>query len=633
MDGIIDKIYEALSSYKYVSFDLFDTLIFRLVNCPTDIFEIVEAKYQKQKGQKNKFKKKRIRAECEARRDLTMNSAREDITLDDIYKYIRIEDKEYLKELEKSTEIEYSYPNRQMIHLLRNCKKDNKTIIITTDMYLDREVIEKILRKNTIDYDYLYISGECGRTKYRGGLYSYVLNSLHLKESDLVHVGNDSLTDVKRADEKGIRSIHYDEERKIPVYIQGLLSSKKNFMRVCANLMFREIQFAAPPERLGFCVLGPFITEFCNWLHVYKREHKIDTLWFIAREGYFIKQTYDLMYPDEHSEYISLNKNILRYPYLYYYPSYEAFKDTIPSGQKLTLFKLFEYFYISDSEQKEICIEFNLTLQTIADSIDRIILNKIFTRILFLCKNQITNQHDYLHEYLLKKTGNSRRIGLVNNSVNGNGQYLLSKLVPRYAWNYEFIGLQFIQSLNCSKRNLEVYSWLDGSYFSKRELTLFCNSMMVLEHLLFENKGTSLRLDNNGNEIEVVSAPLLEESANRQIVNSVQDASLRYSKSNACRIMGQGRLFSKIFFDFLENPSLEDAEMIGQLWDVDIGGSKMLVPKINRDDMGKIFTNIKNSRNYDLTKWPAGYLVLSGTPGFARKIYNAMLYLKKGFSL
>ena len=43
----IDKIIEKIQKYKYISFDIFDTLIKRNVEKPSDIFSAVNIEYEK----------------------------------------------------------------------------------------------------------------------------------------------------------------------------------------------------------------------------------------------------------------------------------------------------------------------------------------------------------------------------------------------------------------------------------------------------------------------------------------------------------------------------------------------------------------------------------------------------------
>ena len=51
-----------INKYKYISFDIFDTLIKRNVEKPEDIFKIVEKKLQIENFYESIFKEKKIRS-------------------------------------------------------------------------------------------------------------------------------------------------------------------------------------------------------------------------------------------------------------------------------------------------------------------------------------------------------------------------------------------------------------------------------------------------------------------------------------------------------------------------------------------------------------------------------------------
>ena len=63
-------------------------------------------------------------------------------------------------------------------------------------MYLPRRVLDTILAKIGVDYDYLYISGEEGVTKRTSELFAVVLRKLNIKPTQLIHIGDDLNNDI-----------------------------------------------------------------------------------------------------------------------------------------------------------------------------------------------------------------------------------------------------------------------------------------------------------------------------------------------------------------------------------------------------------------------------------------------------
>ena len=68
-DMNIDQLIQKVESYEYISFDLFDTLIFRTFDAPLDVLDAVEYQYNATHVSKiSKFRKIRYDAELQARK-------------------------------------------------------------------------------------------------------------------------------------------------------------------------------------------------------------------------------------------------------------------------------------------------------------------------------------------------------------------------------------------------------------------------------------------------------------------------------------------------------------------------------------------------------------------------------------
>ena len=82
----LKNLKSVVQNYLYVSFDIFDTLIFRTVKDPEDIFDLVESRYNIIFGNQvvRDFRKQRIKAERMAR---SLNNHRE-ITINRIYELL-----------------------------------------------------------------------------------------------------------------------------------------------------------------------------------------------------------------------------------------------------------------------------------------------------------------------------------------------------------------------------------------------------------------------------------------------------------------------------------------------------------------------------------------------------------------
>ena len=178
-DEHLETLSAAIQACECVSLDLFDTLIFRCVDEPTRVFDLVEDVYNSRHEHKiHGFHRRRVHAEQIARRKRRPNEV--DIRM--IYKELGYRDRinVELMEIEKETEIRYCVPNRRLINFLNKICAD-KRVVVTSDMYLDEKTIEHILLKTGIRYSKLFLSCVHYKTKFEGSLFHEVTDWLGVK--------------------------------------------------------------------------------------------------------------------------------------------------------------------------------------------------------------------------------------------------------------------------------------------------------------------------------------------------------------------------------------------------------------------------------------------------------------------
>lgn len=208
---LVDKhsLGDVCEKYPYLSFDIFDTLITRKCGSPEKIYSLVEQNFNDSQNSTIKgFAKARMNAENIVRH----STDKEEVTLDEIYEVIEsIYGKErasFFKEIEISIEIEQCIGIEQNVLVYNNLAKNPaKKVFITSDMYLPKYVIEKILEKNGVIFpEKLYVSCEEQRTKRKGTLFKRLLQENHIDKSNLLHVGDNVKSDFLRARLNGIHA-------------------------------------------------------------------------------------------------------------------------------------------------------------------------------------------------------------------------------------------------------------------------------------------------------------------------------------------------------------------------------------------------------------------------------------------
>lgn len=604
----INKLFNKLNKYKYISFDLYDTLIFRTVSTPEKVFDLVEKRYNSIHNFKlNNYHKIRHSAEVIAR---NANPNRE-IVIDEIFKYINVDDKISKTELiniEISTEIEQCFPNYDMLNLLYSLYNRGKKIIITTDMYLPKKDIELILQKNSIPFDFLFVSSEIGMTKKSGKLFDEILYRMQISPNELAHVGDNEISDIKMARLKGINSycrIKSPELKK--VYYQDNYSDiNMDHLSYITKKKYGKYynRFSEEEYRIGYTVLGPVLAEFCKWVH--DKSKNIDKLIFIAREGYLISQIYKTVFPEDEKkiEYIALNKNLLRFPMLYLNCTVEQFIDTIPLKPEYSIEEILEFFFVNN--KKDYIVNKLKVKENICFKIHELYnqeFNIIFSKIIDLEFDKIKQQFELFSAYIRQVEVNKGNIALVNNSINGNGQLMLEKIISKLEIKAKFIGLQFVKSHKCEKKLGEnCKAWITDSNVSGFYTTNFNRYALMLEHLLFEPTGTSLIFEKKDNCILTLQKKQNKEQLNYEVVNKIQRCALQYAEDEQVnKWFYNNKYIYNILFELGNEPFFKDAELIGKLYDDNERGSENLINK-----------NLKHAL------WKPGSLIIFGDRVFRK---------------
>ena len=194
------KIVQKIKKYDVISFDVFDTLITRSVNTPSDVFVMVGERI----GNKS-FKELRIEAEENARR----NTIGREPNIDEVYEYLDVKDKEKILCIELEIELQVCKCNPHMLDIVNSIANLGKKMIVVSDMYLPSSFLKEMLQRNGYDcLTEIYVSNEYRSSKYNGELYK-LLSSDYLKGKKVVHIGDNEHSDYYMALENGWKALHY----------------------------------------------------------------------------------------------------------------------------------------------------------------------------------------------------------------------------------------------------------------------------------------------------------------------------------------------------------------------------------------------------------------------------------------
>lgn len=332
---------------KYVSFDVFDTLLVRPVWKPVDLFYLMEERIREDATlPRIPFAHLRVWAERQARNRMREIAPHyEDVTLDEIYDVIQTrcglseEETKRIKKIELAVELQYLSARKTMKAIYNHALSCGKRVIIASDMYLPASFLVEALQRNGYDQiERYFVSSEIRLSKGHGSLYPRMLQELGIRPQEMVHIGDNPRADVERAAKHGINAYLLPKTSELMVngrvnfapwhnrldhaetgyrLVQGMIQNEI-FDTIPREGYHKDSLFNGNPYFIGFYGLGPFVLALTQWLLRESSARGNDVLAFVARDGYLPKLAYDMLRPyykdAPESLYLRISRSVC-YPY------------------------------------------------------------------------------------------------------------------------------------------------------------------------------------------------------------------------------------------------------------------------------------------------------------------------------
>lgn len=436
----IDELITKLSVYDIISFDVFDTLILRNIESPTDLFRLLSTKYNMVD-----FYKLRKKAQANARLKKRMLYGHEEVNLYEIYDEVSALtniNKDDGVNNELKLEMEFCVANPYMKEVYERLLKLNKKIIIISDMYLTENMIHNLLNKNGYyGFEKIYVSSEYNSSKSNGDLYKIIQKQID--NSNIIHVGDNYNTDIINASKQGWKTYYYKKTSDIKSEVDNfnMSSTVGSFYNALIknkiNNQLEKYPFDDIYYKYGFIYSGIMVLGYVNWIYNYSKSNGIDKILFLSRDGYILKKIYDKMFDDIPSEYVvwsrhatlktAPEKDIDRY-------IYQFLTRYNKENSNIILKDILSNMNISFLEQ-----ELNIRNISINDCVNK----RIITIVADLIKNNIDkvieSNQDFKNaakQYYKEQVEGCKKICIVDIGYRGSGAIALKNLFYD-DWNFD----------------------------------------------------------------------------------------------------------------------------------------------------------------------------------------------------
>lgn len=296
------------------SFDIFDTLIGRTTLKPEGIFKYVQEKMIASEETfpyylSMNFSKVRKHAEADCREyykksTIARGTDTIEISLDMIYEHIRkiynLKDDQIrnMKNWELEAEYKSSIPYKENIEKVKQLKAEGKDVVLISDMYLPIDFVRKLLVKADPIFQKLpiFLSSELGVQKATKKLFYKVYHSLNYCYGNWYHFGDNLRADGSIPRSLGIQTINHDVI-KYGAYEEELVDFVDSYdaYQVAALLAKFKAEDHTSAEKYAYGYVSLYWVPYIYWALTHAMKHGIKCVYFISRDGHFLKQIADVL--------------------------------------------------------------------------------------------------------------------------------------------------------------------------------------------------------------------------------------------------------------------------------------------------------------------------------------------------
>lgn len=292
---------------KTISFDCFDTLIWRKAVDPIDVFyTLAKHPIASQHGLTFSL---RIMSERLAYQFNLVSKQHTQASLNDIYShafpYLSAQDIQLLCEAEIECELRHCFAYQPIVEAISSLHSNGYKIIIVSDTYLTENELRTIL-KNKLPaqayqcIDKVYCSSDYQTAKYEN-LFTKVLTNENISAYKVLHIGDNIKADVNKPHSFGIHTLHfhqYNSEIAEVLRMQSLSScfvdttirGEKSLTAPFKALLAASTVPEKTPEQIGYHTVGPILFAYANYIQesyqALVKQNKKVKIAYLLRDGY-----------------------------------------------------------------------------------------------------------------------------------------------------------------------------------------------------------------------------------------------------------------------------------------------------------------------------------------------------------
>lgn len=194
--------------------------------------------------------------------------------------------------LDARSEQSVQFLNQTILDTLKSFKSQGGKIYLVSDFYGSKSLFEKLLKYHGIDqlFDEVFSSAELEKSKYSATIYNQILSQLNIDANEVMMIGDNKRSDYTNAINNGLNAFRLPHQNHLRRNKLNNFGNDKNQLKKILSHTYKKCNSKKSTPYTEYII---FYHVFVERLYTLCRRRKIKNLFFLSREGQFLKRLFD----------------------------------------------------------------------------------------------------------------------------------------------------------------------------------------------------------------------------------------------------------------------------------------------------------------------------------------------------
>jgi HAD superfamily hydrolase (TIGR01549 family) len=198
----------------------------------------------------------------------------------------------YFEIADFKSEISVQYLNSEMINFLQGFKEKGGSIYLVSDFFGSRSLFKKMLRYHgVLDlFEDIFSSSSLEESKLNGSIYKTITTKLSVQPNKVLMVGDNKVSDYRNALSAGLHAYLLPHQK---YFRKNQINKIGNDSKKLKKIIDRVFKNCTDRDAMPFTEYIIFYHFFIERLYYRCKKDGIKNLFFLSREGLFLKKIFD----------------------------------------------------------------------------------------------------------------------------------------------------------------------------------------------------------------------------------------------------------------------------------------------------------------------------------------------------